>query len=109
MSKLSDFLNKNKIDPRRVLVASADLERLLPEDRYTRLVKDRVRKGKASDAEKEAAARKGRSGKPVAKPTLDKAMKGEAVSGPAKTRITRAVNHVLATKKREPVTTRDLF
>ena len=113
MTKLGDYLEKQKIDPRRVLVASKKLEALRPEDRVAILAKRS--KKKSDDAAKPAEgadgadAKKRRSGKPVSRPTLDAALRGESISGPAKTRIVRAVNHVLAAKKKGEVALRDVF
>ncbi len=109
MSKLSDFLEKAKIDPRRVLAASTRVEHLRPEDRSVKLARTRVRTGKASDSEKERAGQGRRSGKPVTKPTLDAALGGQAVSSKARQRIVRAVNQVLEQKKQDQVQASDLF
>lgn len=107
MSKLDDYLKTQKIDPRRILVASRDLENLRPEDRAVRLAKRRAKGG--DESAKEAAAKERRSGKPVSKPTLDRAIAGASVSGAAKTRIVRAVNAVLGQKKKSEIALRDLF
>ncbi len=109
MSKLDELLSKSKIDPRRVLAASKKVEALRDEDRSIKLAKKRAKAGKATDAEKERATEKGRSGKAVTPPMLRKAREGAKLSGPGKQRILRAVNHVLTTKKSEPVTLADLF
>lgn len=109
MSKLSDFLDKQKINHERLLAVSADLEKLRPEDRQVRLAQRRVRGGKASDAEKELAAKERRSGKPVTRPTLAAALRGDALHRKAKQRITKAVNQVLAQKKKDAVQVTDLF
>ena len=45
----------------------------------------------------------------MTKPTLDAALRGDKISGAAKTRITRAVNNLLTAKKKPEVTFRDLF
>jgi hypothetical protein len=111
MSKLSDYLKKQKIDARRVLAASGELEALRHEDRVIRLAKKVAKTGdeKAKEAAKEVAAKKPRSGRPVSRPTLDRALGEGKISGPAKTRILRAVNHVLTTKKKSEAGLRDLF
>jgi len=110
MSKLSDFLDKEKIDPRRVLVASRNIERLRPEDRRVRLARRKVRSGKnVTDADKEVAAQERRSGKPVTQPTMDAALAGGNLSGRAKQRVTDAVNHLLKAKKKSEVAVSDLF
>ena len=109
MSKLKEFLDKEKIDTRAVLAASKRIERLRPEDRVIKMAKKLVKKGSADDKVKEAAGKKGRSGKKVARPLLAKALDGKKLSGPQKTRITRAINDVLKRKKKSEVTYRDLF
>jgi hypothetical protein len=107
MSKLQDYLKQQNIDPRRLLIASHDLEALRPEDRATKLAKKQAKGG--DESKKEAAAKERRSGKPVSGPTLARALAGQAVSGAAKTRMLRAVNAVLAQKKKGEVALRDLF
>ncbi len=109
MSKLSDFLEQQGISQRQLLASSKKLESLRSEDYAIRLAKRRVRAGSASDAEKAQAETKGRSGKPVSQPSLSQALKGEKISGPAKTRIVRAINQVLKQKKKDEVELRALF
>jgi hypothetical protein len=109
VSKLSDFLKKNKMDARRLISVSKGLEALQVEDRKQKSLRAKVKGGKASDEEKEKAKAKPRSGKAVTPPTLDRALKGETVPGPAKTRILRAVNSILETKKKTAVALKELF
>lgn len=104
-SKLAEFLKNHKIDPRRVRVASRELEKLRPEDRALKLKK---RQSKAADAKGEAGP-KPRSGRPVTAPLLDRALTGKTVGGPEKTRILKAVNRVLEQKKKDQVDLRALF
>jgi hypothetical protein len=108
-SKFSQFLTDNKIDPRRLLAASKQLESLRPEDRRLRVSR---RKGsddkKPEDAEAKPAA-KPRSGRPVNAVLLRRLAAGGKVSGPAKQRLLRALNHVLTQKKKDPVELRTLF
>lgn len=111
-SKFAEFLEKNKIDPRRVLSASRGLERLRPEDRATRLAKRQAKSGESTPAasgEEKAAPKKPRSGRPVTQRVINAAQAGKPVPGPAKTRLVRAVNHLLAQKKKEAVDLRALF
>jgi hypothetical protein len=101
-TKIEDFLKEKKIDPRRLLVASAEIERLRPGDRAIRLAKRNARK--SEDKKKEGlAAEKPRTGRPVTQRALTAALGGKQISGPQKTRILRALNHVLAQKKLEAV------
>ena len=110
-TKFSDFLKTNKIDPRRVLAASQELEHLRPEDRAIKLKK---RNAAGKDAPKDAAAAdpapaKRRSGKPVTPRLIAAVTAGKPVSGPQKTRLLRAVNHLLQQKKKDAIDLRALF
>ena len=108
MSKLSDYLKKHKIDPRRVVAASKDLEALRPEDRKIRLARVRAKSG--DEAAKELAAQKRRSGRAVSSPAIARALAGNAVTRKTRARIVRAVNAVLAHKtKGTAATPADLF
>src|SRR5262249_9150211 len=110
-TKIEDFLKEKKIDPRRVLVASTEIERLRPEDRAIRLAKRVARKSEdAATKKKEGlAAKKPRTGRPVTPRALSAALIGKSLSGASKTRILRAVNHVLTQKKQEQVELSALF
>jgi hypothetical protein len=103
-TKIEDFLKETKIDPRRILVASADIERLRLEDRKIRLAKRAARKSEDAAKKKEGlAAEKPRSGRPVTQQALDAAFAGKNISGPQKSRILRALNHVLEQKKLDKI------
>jgi len=113
-SRFSEFLSAEKIDHRRLLAASRRLERLRPEDRQLRLAR-RLKKGSeaaaapaAEGAEKKAPA-KPHSGRPVTPRLLEQALAGAAISGPQKTRLLRALNNVLAQKKKGEVDLRKVF
>ena len=109
-TKIEDFLKEKKIDPRRILIASSDLERLQPKDRAIRLAKRAARKSEDPAKKKEGlAAEKPRSGRPVTQRALDAVLAGQQISGPQKTRILRAVNHLLEQKKQEKVELAALF
>ncbi len=111
-SKFAQFLQDNKIDPRRLVVVSKRLERLQSEDRKIKFDKSRTKKGDApaaaADGEKKAPA-KPRSGRPVTPRLIDAATAGKPVAGPAKTRLLRAVNRVLEQKKKAAVDLRAVF
>jgi hypothetical protein len=107
-SKLAQFIATKKLDPRRILAASRRLERLLPEDRLIKLNKRRAKAGDGGEnAPKET--RKPRTGRPVTHRAINAALTGGAVSGPTKTRILRAVNHLLEQKKQDKVDLKALF
>lgn len=107
-TKLDDFLKEKKIDPRRILAASAEMERLRPEDRAIKLAQRKARK--SEDKKKEGlAAKKPRSGRPLTQRAIDAAIQGKDISGPSKTRLLKAVNKILEQKKQDPVTLYALF
>ncbi len=107
-TKFAEFMSAKKIDARRLIASSRQLERLRPEDRAVRLAARRTRKSDSDDAAKgEGPAR--RSGRTITPRLIESATVGKAVSGPAKTRILRAVNRLLEQKKQEPVDLRTLF
>jgi hypothetical protein len=109
-TKFAQFLATKKIDRRRLLAASRKLETLHPEDRAIRLKKRQLRVAAAGGAEGGAKeTRKPRSGRPVTHRAIDAALVGKAVSGPTKTRILKAINHLLEQKKQEKVDLRALF
>lgn len=109
-TKIEEFLKEKKLDPRRVLSASAKLEALQPEDRAIRLAKRKARKSEDGGKKKEGlAAKKPRSGRPLTRRALDAALQGKPISGPAKTRVLRAVNSLLEQKKQEPAILTALF
>jgi hypothetical protein len=112
-TKFAEFIESNKLDPRRLLVASRQVEMLTREDRAARASKAKAGKaGKAAAAAEGGEAppgRKGHSGRPVTAPLLDRAIAGKPMSGPAKSRLLRAVNRVLEQRKKDPVDVRALF
>lgn len=105
-NKLETFLTTKKIDSRRVVSASQELENLRREDRDIKLAQ---RKAKKAEQQKQPGAPKPRSGKPISMATMGKLVAGKAVSGPTKSRLLRAINHILAQRKQEPVALKDLF
>jgi hypothetical protein len=109
-TKFDDLLKEKKIDPRRILSASAELERLRREDRAIRLAKRVARKAEDPAKKKEGlAAKKPRTGRPVTQRAIDAALSGKQISGPQKSRILRALNHVLEQKKLDKVELGTLF
>ena len=107
-TKFAAFIATQKLDPRRIVNASRKIEGLQPEDRDIRLKKRQARAREGGEgAPKET--RKPRSGRPVTDRALRAALSGGVVSGPTKTRILRAVNHLLDQKKREAVDLRAIF
>jgi hypothetical protein len=107
-SKFAQFIASKKLDARRILAASHKLERLMTEDRTIRLNKRRAKGGEGGEnAPKET--RKPRSGRPVTDRAISAALAGKPVSGPTKTRILKAVNHLLEQKKQDKVEPKALF
>ena len=108
--KFAQFISTRKLDRRRILVASRQLEKLLPEDRLIKLNKRRAKKAASDGGEggpKET--RKPRSGRPVTPRAMEAALRGGELSGPTKTRILAAVNHLLGQKKQDKVDLKALF
>jgi hypothetical protein len=111
-SKFSDFLKEKKIDPRRIIAASAKIEKLRPEDRAAKLAKRQAKAKAAAGGEADKSATppaKPRSGRPVTQRAIDTAMAGKPLSGPQKTRMLRAVNALLEQKKGSAVELSALF
>ena len=108
-SKLQTFLTENKIDTRRLLAVSRRLEALRPEDRAIRLVKRQGKNAEGEAKEKAKNAGKTRSGRPINPSALDKIFTGKPVAGPTRTRVLRAVNAILETRKKDKVELSALF
>ena len=107
MSKLSDYLKKHKIDSRRLLSASHEIEALRPEDRRIRLAREH--KEGADDKTKELGAQKRRSGRSLKRPMLARALNGTKIPRKARARVVRAVNALLAHKTKVTASATDLF
>lgn len=107
-SKFATFLKDSKIAPARVLYKSHELEALRPEDRAIKHAKKKAA-GKEDEAAKAARAKKPRTGRPVTERLLTAAIQGKPVSGPAKTRLLRAVNALAVQKKHPEADLKKLF
>lgn len=101
-SKFEKFLKDGTVDPRRLLVASSKIERQHDEQ---------PAKPTESESGKEASAkpRKRARGRPVTPRLLQAALQGKPLSGPAKTRLLQALNHVLTQKKKSTAELRQIF
>jgi hypothetical protein len=108
-SKFAQFLTDKKIDPRRIAAASRELERLRPEDRAKRLARRNAKKSDTKPAEGAEKPTKPRSGRPATSRVLAAASAGKPISGPAKTRLLRAVNRLLEQKKQTTTDLKSLF
>ncbi len=108
-TKFAKFLEESKIDARRLLAASERVERLTREDRAFAAAARRKRGLLKKKDEAKVERQKAHSGRPVSAPTLNNARVGKPISGPAKTRLLRAVNRVLEQQKKKPVELRTLF
>jgi hypothetical protein len=110
-TKFSKFLEESKIDPRRLLAVSLRLERLSDEDRM--FLADNARKralaGRKEAANMKAEKRKLHSRRPVSPAAIDLASAGKKLGGPTKTRMLRAINHILAQRKQPAVELKALF
>jgi hypothetical protein len=109
MTKFAKFLEESKLDPRRILAASCQIERLTREDRL--FIAEAARKRRLAGKKEGAKAerKKMHSGRPVSPSLIDAAKAGKPVSGPAKSRLVRAVNRILEQKKQPAVELRALF
>jgi hypothetical protein len=108
-SKFAEFIEKNKIDTRRLVATSHRLERLRPADRAQKLAKRRAKASGTAPAEGAEKPEKRRTGRPITPRLIEAARLGKSVSGPAKTRIVRALNQILEKKKQKPVEIRAVF
>ncbi len=109
MTKFAKYLEESKIDPRRILAASREIERLTREDRLFLAQAACKRRLAGKKAEAKAERKKMHSGHPVSPSLIDAAKVGKAVSGPAKTRLVRALNRILEQKKQPVIDLRALF
>ena len=107
-TKFGAFLAAKKLDGRRLLNASSEIEKLRPEDRALRLA-HRTAKGDDKKPAAEGEKKKPRSGRPITPRTITAALIGKPLSGPIKTRLLRAVNRLLEQKKQELVKLDVLF
>jgi hypothetical protein len=110
-TKFSTFLEESKIDSRRLVAVSHRLERLSDEDRT--FLADAARK-RALAGRKEAANMKREkhklhSRRPITPATVDLASAGKKLGGPTKTRMLRAINHILTQRKQPVVELKALF
>src|SRR5512147_1907814 len=109
MTKFAKFLEESKLDPRRILAASTKIERLTREDRL--FIAEAARKRRLAGKKEGAKAerKKMHSGRAVSPSLIDAVKAGKPVSGPAKSRLLRAVNRLLEQKKQSAVDLRALF
>jgi hypothetical protein len=107
-TKLSTFLQENKLNPKRLLAVSHKLETLQKDDRVLKLAKRRAKSGEGGEGA-EKPTEKPRSGRAVTERALAAALSGGAISGPTKQRVLRAVNYLLEQKKKDKVDLRALF
>lgn len=108
MSKLGDYLKNHKIDARRVISASKSLEQQTADDKKLVAKKALMKAGKL-EKDEAVLKQKPHSGRPVTGPMMARAVAGQAVPGPVKTRIVRAVNALLTAKKKPEAKLHDLF
>ncbi len=110
-TKFAELIESNKIDHRRLMSASRQIERLRLEDRQIKLAKQQLKKEGNAENEKlkEAAAKKARSGKVITKQLIAKATAGQKIPGAAKQRVLAAVNRILEQKKKDTVELKTLF
>jgi hypothetical protein len=106
-SKLQNFLNEHKLNTKRLLAVSHNLEQHAREDRALKAAR-RANKKQEGGEKKEVA--KPKSGRAVTPRALSAALvQGGTISGPTKQRILRAVNYLLEQKKKDKVELKTLF
>ena len=109
-SKFFQFITAKKLDPRRIMAASHQLESLdpgRPLHQAEEAPGSEVGRHHRTEGDAKAPARAGRSRRA---PLDAAATSGGKMSGPTKTRLLpRAVNHLLEQKKQEKVELRTLF
>jgi len=110
-TKFAKFLEDNKIINLRLQAASARIERLTAEDRafIAEVARKKSLAGRKNAATITLEKKKLHSGRPVTARLVADASVGKPVSGPAKTRLLRAINHILEQRKKPAVAIRDLF
>ncbi len=108
MSTLTDFLSSNDITPEAVVSQSKAMERYSDADRAQNVARAAARREKKSydDAQAPKTAKYGRG---VTQRTMSTALAGEPVSRVNRKKITRAVNAILTTKKKDTVEAPALF
>lgn len=110
-TKFAKFLEDNKIIGLRLQAASTKVERRTQEDRahLADVARKRALAGRKNAGSVAVDKRKLHSGRPVTARLVDYASLGKPVSGPAKTRLLRAVNRILEQRKQPVVAIKDLF
>jgi hypothetical protein len=110
-TKFAKFVEESKINQLRLQAASRQIERLTKEDRafLCDVARKRALAGRKEAANVAVEKKKLHSGRPVTPRLISDATLGKPVSGSAKTRLLRAVNHVLEQRKKPAVTIRELF
>ena len=110
-TKFAKFLEESKISRLRLQAASSQIERLTSDDRsfLSQVARKRALAGRKEAANVAVEKKKLHSGRPVTPRLVDDASLGKPVSGPAKSRLLRAVNRILEQRKKPVVTLRELF
>ncbi len=110
-TKFAKFLEESKINQLRLQAASRQIERLTKDDRafLSEVARKKALAGRKDAANVTVEKKKLHTGRPVTQRLISDATFGKPVSGPAKTRLLRAVNHVLEQRKQPAVTIRELF
>ncbi len=108
MSMLSDFLNENGFSADDVVARSAGLESIAAADR-ARADARHVAREKKKSYEELKLEKPGAYGRGISMRSLRAALAGDALPRIPRKKITRAVNSLLASGKKDPVETRQLF
>ncbi len=110
-NKFADLIKEKKLNPKRLLAISVELEKLRPVDRAAKLAKRTAKAKIAAGKEDKNAApiAKPRSGRPITPRAIEAALAGKSLTGPQKTRMLKAVNALLEVKKAPAVELSALF
>ncbi len=108
MSKLSDVLSENGLNAESVVARSKAIEKMSSADRDKRTLRETARRTKKTyeetNAEKPSAYGRG-----VTERNMGIAMAGGPVTRTVRKKITRAVNSLLTSAKKDAVDTKILF
>lgn len=108
MSNIADFLKDNNITPEQVVEVSKTVEHLNSDDRDKRVARESARRNKRS-YEDASAAKPSALGRGATMRAMNLALKGEPLTRTSRKKITRAVNSILQSQKKDVVEWRALF
>lgn len=108
MSNLSEFLNENGITAQDLAAQSKAMEAWNNRDRDLMVQREKARKAK-KPYEEAKLSKPERYGRGISVRTVEQAVSGKPMTRLTRKKITRAVNCILTTKKKDAVEWRVLF